>query len=357
MIEMIDSFALKGAQRDAVVARGKDVVVTAGAGSGKTRTLVSRYMSLLDEGLQPRQIVAVTFTGKAAREMRNRIRSAVGEWRASGCRTSERVLWDEVEADIDAARIGTIHSLCASLIRAHPAEAGIDPLVSVLDEGLSAAIRAQVAEDTLGWATGETALKPIFNTFSLFELREILAKLLANRLEARAALESSDLPGRWQHAIAEAIEQFARHHEVASAITDLQRMQEEGQLDADAGDKLAAQVRALLTGWTTLEQALEAGDSIAAAQALHAVRRDHSALNIGRKTSLAKEAVRMLRSHYEREVEPWMGAPASPSPDPQVERWAAEYEFTLEEVDLGNLWADRYQKCLPRMAVFCKLPV
>ena len=40
-----------------------------------------------------------------------------------------------------------------------------------------------------------------------------------------------------------------------------------------------------------------------------------------------------------------------------VKASSQRYEFTLEEVDLGNLWADRYQKCLPRMAVFCKLPV
>src|SRR5512136_1697908 len=61
-------------QMPAVTARGRDVVVTAGAGTGKTRTLVARYLSLLAEGMPLRSVVAITFTKKAAREMRNRVR-------------------------------------------------------------------------------------------------------------------------------------------------------------------------------------------------------------------------------------------------------------------------------------------
>ena len=64
-------------QREAVLARDQDIVVTAGAGTGKTRTLVARYLSLAAEGIPLRSIVAITFTNKAAREMRNRVREQV----------------------------------------------------------------------------------------------------------------------------------------------------------------------------------------------------------------------------------------------------------------------------------------
>ncbi|MEA1976316.1 MAG: UvrD-helicase domain-containing protein, partial [Chloroflexota bacterium] len=70
---------LTGEQRDAVKCLHKDVIVTAGAGTGKTRTLVARYVRLLEEGKSPRRVVAITFTEKAAREMRNRVRKAVSD--------------------------------------------------------------------------------------------------------------------------------------------------------------------------------------------------------------------------------------------------------------------------------------
>ena len=61
---VISTFDLTEVQRQAASERGKDVIVTAGAGSGKTRTLVARYVSLLAEGFEPRRVVAVTFTEK-----------------------------------------------------------------------------------------------------------------------------------------------------------------------------------------------------------------------------------------------------------------------------------------------------
>ncbi len=101
-------------------------LVLAGAGSGKTTVLTERYIRLLAEkGVFPNQIVAVTFTRKAAaqlqvkvfEELRNRERGKddhTAFWR--NCR--ERMPW---------ARIGTIHSFCAGLLRSYPLEAGVDP--------------------------------------------------------------------------------------------------------------------------------------------------------------------------------------------------------------------------------------
>ncbi len=65
---VLNFFSLNGPQRTAAQVRGRDVAVTAGAGSGKTRTLVARYTCLLAEGVEPRRIAAVTFTDKACAE-------------------------------------------------------------------------------------------------------------------------------------------------------------------------------------------------------------------------------------------------------------------------------------------------
>src|SRR5512138_3228710 len=75
--QLLSRFGLTDIQKAAARERARDVAVTAGAGSGKTRTLVARYLPLLAECGSPRRIVAITFTDKAAREMRNRIRGEV----------------------------------------------------------------------------------------------------------------------------------------------------------------------------------------------------------------------------------------------------------------------------------------
>lgn len=67
-----------GQQVTAALSAAPAVAVTAGAGSGKTRTLVGRYLWLVEQGYPVRSLVAITFTEKAAREMRNRIREEIG---------------------------------------------------------------------------------------------------------------------------------------------------------------------------------------------------------------------------------------------------------------------------------------
>ncbi len=164
---LIDALSLTPTQRQAALAEGQDVSLAAGAGSGKTRTLVARYLVQLDRGRLPREVVAVTFTEKAAREMRNRIRAEAHTWLVGACPPDARPRWAEIEADVDAARIGTIHSLCAVLLRSHPAEANVDPRFEVLEEGLAATLRAQVVDDTLAWMVGQADLAPLLAAFSV----------------------------------------------------------------------------------------------------------------------------------------------------------------------------------------------
>ena len=95
-----------------------NTVVWAGAGTGKTRKLVEVYVNLLEQGVDPMRIVAVTFTEKAAAEMRDRIRAAL---------YSKPGQWMKTIAMLPNAPISTIHGFCGMLLREHAFELQLDP--------------------------------------------------------------------------------------------------------------------------------------------------------------------------------------------------------------------------------------
>jgi ATP-dependent helicase/nuclease subunit A len=193
-------------QLPAIFTRGRDVVVTAGAGTGKTRTLVARFLSLLAEGLSLRAIVAITFTNKAAREMRNRVREEMRRYLDSTVLAEEeRGRWQELYGELDGARIGTIHSLCTEILRSHPAEARLDPLFAVLDEGQANLLRRDAVRSTMAWAADTDAVVDLFAVLGERDLEATLDKLLQQRLEVREAYEQmpTDLLGGWAKALTE----------------------------------------------------------------------------------------------------------------------------------------------------------
>jgi ATP-dependent helicase/nuclease subunit A len=125
---------LTEAQIRAATAPGS-VAVTAGAGTGKTHLLTERYLHhLREDGMSPLQIVAVTFTERAAAELRARIREAVGK--AKDCPPG----W---LPELEAAQISTIHALAARICRDHYDLAGIPADFRVLDEQEGAIWRAE----------------------------------------------------------------------------------------------------------------------------------------------------------------------------------------------------------------------
>jgi len=130
-------------QRRAVDARGVSVALSAGAGCGKTFVLTERFLAQLDpsgEGRGTRdggrsrlaELVAITFTERAAREMRNRIRTAC-RGRLLEAPADQAGYWLDLIRDLDSARISTIHSFCGTLLRSHAVEAGLDPQFRVVD--------------------------------------------------------------------------------------------------------------------------------------------------------------------------------------------------------------------------------
>ena len=119
-------------QTEAVARREGALLLAAGAGSGKTSVLVERFArSVLDDGLRPGQILAITFTEKAAGELRARARARFLD-------LGER----EAARETESAWIGTIHGFCTRVLRGHAVAAGLDPAFVVLDDTIARELRA-----------------------------------------------------------------------------------------------------------------------------------------------------------------------------------------------------------------------
>lgn len=109
--------------------------VEAGAGSGKTRSLVERVVALVEHGVDMRHIAAITFTEKAAAELRDRIRRAIeGRAQAADVDAATRQRLHRARGQVDAAAISTLHAFAQRILSEHPIEAGLPPNVDVLDE-------------------------------------------------------------------------------------------------------------------------------------------------------------------------------------------------------------------------------
>ena len=129
------------ADRDQIATALDDtLVVEAAAGTGKTTELVGRIVRVIETGRAPvTEIVAVTFTEKAAGELKLRLREALEEARKKASAGSEeRARLDEALSRLEEAQVSTIHGFCADLLRERPVEARVDPLFTVLTEAQAA---------------------------------------------------------------------------------------------------------------------------------------------------------------------------------------------------------------------------
>src|SRR5215467_1939142 len=125
-------------QQAAIEARG-EVFVSAGAGTGKTAVLVERFArAVCADGLDVDSILVITYTRKAAGELRSRIREAL---LARGRPDAAR--------ELDGAWISTIHGFCLRLLKAHPFAAGLDPRFRELDDAQGAVIRGEAFRTAL----------------------------------------------------------------------------------------------------------------------------------------------------------------------------------------------------------------
>ncbi len=129
---------LTSRQLDAVAVRenDRDTCVVAGPGSGKTTVLVEYFERLVASGVDPLRILAITFTDKAANNMREKLIQAFRE------RT-------EVRARLERAYVSTVHGFCARLLKENAIFAGIDPEFYVMDERESARLQRLAVDEVL----------------------------------------------------------------------------------------------------------------------------------------------------------------------------------------------------------------
>jgi len=127
----------EGARRRIRDSIGESLIVEASAGTGKTTALVERIVSVLKAGAKIDRIAAVTFTQKAAGEMKLRLRAELDEARRNA------PILDDALQRLEEASIGTIHSFCAQILRERPVEARIDPgFEELTDQGSERIFRA-----------------------------------------------------------------------------------------------------------------------------------------------------------------------------------------------------------------------
>jgi ATP-dependent helicase/nuclease subunit A len=148
------SIILSGEQQCAILTPG-DLFVRAGAGSGKTEVLARRFVALLAgdiEGsppLAPERIAAVTFSEKAAHDMRTRIAAVLAERIAQASDEAARTHLLRAQRTLPLARISTLHAFCARILRENALAAGLDPAFDIIDEYQSAVFLERETEQAL----------------------------------------------------------------------------------------------------------------------------------------------------------------------------------------------------------------
>jgi ATP-dependent helicase/nuclease subunit A len=152
-------------QSAAIAARG-DVFLSAGAGTGKTSVLVERFArAVCDDGLDVESILVITYTKRAAAELKARIREAL----------RERGRF-ELARSLDGAWISTIHGFCNRLLKTYPFEAGLDPRFRELDEAQASVLRGEAFDEALArfCAGGEEERLRLLATYRTDGLRRML---------------------------------------------------------------------------------------------------------------------------------------------------------------------------------------
>lgn len=168
----------------------RNVALEASAGTGKTRVLVDRYVGLLAAGVKPRNILAITFTRKAAAEMRQRILLELAARHRD--KTISAGLWQEIRESVTDISISTIDAFCLALLREFPLEADVDPGFELADETETPRLVDDALERTLrvgrALAIEQAEMALLFTQLGEYQLRQGLARLVDRRLVAWDAM-------------------------------------------------------------------------------------------------------------------------------------------------------------------------
>lgn len=156
---------------------GIPCAVAAGAGSGKTATLTNRIVYALAHSkisgvTDIDQVLAITYTKKAANELKSRIRSALQEASHNCPALAEQAL------KADGAWISTIHGMCARILKENALTLGLDPSFGMLSDDLGQQLRSQAIAETIAAHNSETSISGLFEEYSSDQIAEMLEELM-----------------------------------------------------------------------------------------------------------------------------------------------------------------------------------
>ena len=228
----------------------RNVALEASAGTGKTRVLVDRYVRLLEAGVAPRNILAITFTRKAAAEMRQRVMSTLRQRHREGSLNQAR--WREIRDALHDISISTIDAFCLSLLHEFPLEAGVDPGFDLADETETPRFVESSLDSALAIGRAisidDADVRLLLTELGEPRLRKALTALLDRRLVARDALNRflrgrdvsiEDACHRLTHALRGAISSISGPDSVRAFINS--------GPDVPAFDLLAREIRELMS--------------------------------------------------------------------------------------------------------------
>ena len=234
-------FRLTDQQSAALHVADSSVALSAGAGCGKTMVLTERFLSALDDagGRPLRALVALTFTEKAARELRQRIRARC---RAKLASAEDPSRWWAILRGLDAAPIGTFHQFCTRLLRRHALLVGIDPEFAILDESIAGSLREEAVRSALRLllAARNPDLIDLGTDYGLRQVREALGRLASSRgavdLDEWSRLAPEAIVERWRTLLTDRIWPTVRdralpmirhcRHLMQTLVTDNARIRE-----------------------------------------------------------------------------------------------------------------------------------
>jgi ATP-dependent helicase/nuclease subunit A len=252
-------------QRAAIEATGAEVLIEAGAGTGKTGVMVDRYCRLVcEQGVSPDAVLAFTFTDKAAAELRQRIRAELERAEAG----SERA--GELLPGLGSSWVTTIHGFCNRLLSAHPVAVGIDPRFRVLDAPETERAAREAFDEALEafLAGGDRRRENTVAAFDIGGLRGMVLGVHAE-LRSRGAAEPElpeppepDVQGALRQATAVAAEALgelkpgsANHELVERALVLLDGSERIPSLDEMASLRTASRAKPM----AAYRDAIEAG--------------------------------------------------------------------------------------------------
>jgi len=183
--------------------------LAANAGSGKTRVLTDRVARLLLGGVNPQNILCLTYTKAAASEMQNRLFARLGDWAMKSDRDLRAALVDlgvDDAANLPRARrlfaraietpgglkIQTIHSFCSSLLRRFPLESGVSPQFTEMDERAASLLQSELVEEM-----ADSPDRPLVAALAQYYTGEDFAGLTAQIVRHRDGFTGADQPSVW----------------------------------------------------------------------------------------------------------------------------------------------------------------